>query len=107
MSDKACTKVKFATESYAIEHIKKLKATSRRMVVPQRAYLCEHCNCWHLTSQQPTTHDLYEKRVEKLKVLIDKKDSELKKLRIKIYDLTYENRQLLNRLTEIRKLNTK
>lgn len=105
--EKPCTKVKFATEQYAIEHIKKLKATSRRMVVPQRAYLCEHCNTWHLTSQKPTTHDLYEKRVEKLKVLIEKKDAELKRLRIKIYDLTYENKQLPNRLTETRKLITK
>ncbi len=46
-----CTKVSFSTEAYAKEHIEKLKGKSKRKVVPSRAYKCNKCSAWHLTSQ--------------------------------------------------------
>lgn len=47
-----CKKVSFATEADAIYYINKLKKTSSRKVLPARAYLCEECLNWHLTSIQ-------------------------------------------------------
>ncbi|WP_340112642.1 hypothetical protein [Maribellus mangrovi] len=44
-------KVKFADQVAAEFYLAKLKKTSCRAVVPQRAYLCEYCNTWHLTSE--------------------------------------------------------
>lgn len=45
-----CKKVSFINEDFAIQYIKKLKETSKRTKVPSRAYLCEICLNWHLTS---------------------------------------------------------
>jgi cell division protein FtsB len=47
----SCTKVSFATEKDANEHIARLKAKSKRKVVPTRAYACNKCKGYHLTSQ--------------------------------------------------------
>lgn len=47
-----CTKVSFADENYANQYIAKLKKTSKRSVIPVRAYLCETCLNWHLSSRQ-------------------------------------------------------
>jgi len=49
-NSKVCKKVYFATEADADYYIKKLAKTSKRDTKPVRAYLCEKCNCWHLTS---------------------------------------------------------
>jgi hypothetical protein len=45
-----CKKVYFRDEQYALEYISKLKKTSCRERKPVRAYLCEKCLNWHLTS---------------------------------------------------------
>jgi len=45
-----CKKVKFVNEASAEMYIKKLKGTSVRAKKPVRAYLCEKCLSWHLTS---------------------------------------------------------
>lgn len=60
-----CKKVKFNSEKTANKYIAKLKLTSDRTKIPKRAYLCVHCNCWHLTSLE--TFDSDESEVEKLK----------------------------------------
>lgn len=46
-----CKKVSFINEDFALQYIKKLKETSVRTKVPSRAYLCETCLNWHLTSK--------------------------------------------------------
>jgi len=46
-----CKKVSFINEDFALQYIKKLKETSTRTKVPSRAYLCETCLNWHLTSK--------------------------------------------------------
>jgi predicted RNase H-like nuclease (RuvC/YqgF family) len=45
-----CRKVYFVDEKFALEYIDKLNKTSSREIKPVRAYLCEKCLCWHLTS---------------------------------------------------------
>lgn len=45
-----CSKVFFADEKFALQYIDRLKKTSHRERKPIRAYLCEKCLCWHLTS---------------------------------------------------------
>jgi hypothetical protein len=47
---KGCTKVYFADEKNANSYIDKLHKTSDRTLKPVRAYLCEKCLNWHLTS---------------------------------------------------------
>lgn len=45
-----CRKVFFADEKFALQYIAKLNKTSYRERKPVRAYLCQHCLNWHLTS---------------------------------------------------------
>jgi hypothetical protein len=46
-----CKKSSFKDQESANKYILKLQATSKRDRIPQRAYLCEKCNTWHLTSK--------------------------------------------------------
>jgi predicted RNase H-like nuclease (RuvC/YqgF family) len=46
-----CRKVKFSDENSALFTIKKIEENSTIKKKPNRAYLCEKCNCWHLTSR--------------------------------------------------------
>ena len=45
-----CTKVYFIDEENANFYIEKLNKTSVRKLKPIRAYLCDKCLSWHLTS---------------------------------------------------------
>jgi hypothetical protein len=55
MSDKNppyCPKTRFATKADADFYIKKIQANPNKSgKVPVRAYLCNRCQTWHLTSQ--------------------------------------------------------
>ena len=64
-----CSKVKFSNEANALFYIKKLNATSKRVKVPVRAYLCEYCLSWHLTSMTDKEQTLLQKYKEKIKIL--------------------------------------
>lgn len=79
-----CKKTSFLNEGIATQYIKKLQATSIRDRVPQRAYLCEKCLNWHLTSK-PDYSDI---KIEKLKSSIQDLQNELIKREIKIEDIT-------------------
>lgn len=46
-----CTKTKFSSQQFALDYIKIIKGKSNRSKIPTRAYLCRHCNAWHLTSK--------------------------------------------------------
>lgn len=70
-----CWKVKFLNEEQADSYIKKLNATSKRYKKLVRAYLCEKCLNWHLTSRS------------------EKDDNT-------IHNLRQENKKLLNKITE-------
>jgi len=79
-----CKKTSFANEGIALSYINKLQATSKRERVPQRAYLCEKCMNWHLTSTIDYTRD---------KVIVG--------LNEKISKLTKENDSLQAKIDEL------
>lgn len=45
-----CKKTSFLSEKFADLHIKKLRETGKYNPKIFRAYLCEKCHCWHLTT---------------------------------------------------------
>ena len=46
-----CNKVKYGTKKAAEEDLKRIKNSSKKEILPIRAYECKICNCWHLTSK--------------------------------------------------------
>lgn len=61
----ACKKVRYATEQFAREDVKRIQKKSTRDKVPYRAYFCDECRAWHLTSQK-------DWKIEKINVLEEK-----------------------------------
>lgn len=47
-----CTKSQYTTERFALADIARIKKISSRDKVPVRAYFCDKCNFWHLTSEK-------------------------------------------------------
>lgn len=80
---KTCTKVSFANEKYADFYINKLKKTSKRKVIPVRAYLCEKCFSWHLTSTMNVESD----RAEVLKKHVVQLQNKCAKYKRQVNDL--------------------
>jgi len=92
---KKCTKVSFIDENYANQYISKLNKTSKRKLKPVRAYLCENCLAWHLSSIEEINHklpkleqdrllskELKQKEYERrgLEIAKEKQDEKYKKL---------------------------
>ena len=50
-----CNKVKYGTKKAAEEDMKRIKNSSKKEILPIRAYKCKICNCWHLTSKPRKT----------------------------------------------------
>lgn len=69
-----CKKVSFINEKYANEFIDKLKETSVRSIKPCRAYLCDICLTWHLTStesKETYTMILKDRQIANLKKKVE------------------------------------
>ena len=51
-----CTKVRFGSEKFAEEHLKRIREKfgeiSPEWKFPKSSYYCKQCRCWHLTSQE-------------------------------------------------------
>ena len=51
-----CTKVRFGSEKFADEHLKRIREKfneiSPEWKFPKSSYYCKQCRCWHLTSQE-------------------------------------------------------
>jgi len=80
-----CKKVVFANEDFALKYIKRLKESSTRQKIPQRAYLCEVCFNWHLTSSLEWNEedDLVKKLkrdIAKLERKLLERDNRIKRL---------------------------
>ena len=69
-----CKKTKFADQAAAMFYIAKLKATSCRDKIPQRAYLCEICLSWHITSIKLTPD---QRRIQSLERKIKSLEEQL------------------------------
>jgi predicted nuclease with TOPRIM domain len=101
MSEEPCRKVSFADEKAAINYINILQNTSKRKRKPVRAYLCEKCLTWHLTSKKeilsPEDEQLtkrigkLENKVKQLTKESENKTKKIDKLHEEVYDL---NRRL-------------
>lgn len=82
-----CKKTKFADQASAMFYIAKLKATSCRDKIPQRAYLCEYCLSWHITSIKLTPDQRVianlRAKVDHLKMELKRRDEAIVKLKDK------------------------
>jgi hypothetical protein len=111
-----CKKVLFINEDFALQYIAKLKATSVRTKIPTRAYLCEKCLNWHLSSkgeyEEPTKTATKIKEPAVKNGAIEQRDNRIKNLEKKldaaysqITDLTRINTVLRNSNAELLKTN--
>jgi len=81
-----CSKVYFADERFDQEYIDKLQRTSNRRLKPVRAYLCEKCLNWHLTSiegREAKDKANNDRQINNLKPKIIHLESEVKRLNLK------------------------
>jgi len=74
-----CTKTQYMSETFANIEIKRIRSNSNRDKVPKRAYKCDDCGFWHLTSLST------QKQVRKPKemMIIDNQKSEIDRLKEK------------------------
>lgn len=93
-----CKKTYFADEKIATEYANRLQATSKRKVVPHRAYLCEKCLHWHITSLTQVKENNLTNQVDALTIAIAKKNKEIAKKDRRIEDLTSEVVKLNNKI---------
>ena len=77
MKNTYCKKTSFANETLANEFIKKLQKTSHRDKIIKRAYLCELCYNWHLTSLESAE----SLQISHLKNLLENKESQINNLK--------------------------
>lgn len=79
METTECKKVKFATEEFALFYVDKLQKTSIRDKKPIKAYLCQHCVSWHLSSKESYAvlyHRILEKKLLETELLLADKTQE-------------------------------
>jgi len=82
-----CSKVYFSDERFAQEYINKLQRTSNRRIKPVRAYLCEKCLNWHLTSiegNEARDKANNDRQINNLKSKIIHLEAEVKRLNLKL-----------------------
>jgi len=77
--NKECMKVQYTSEQFALEDIKRIRKQSNRSRVPLRAYYCDKCNFWHLTSNADSSSEkiatLQQKLLEAEKTIKELKQS--------------------------------
>lgn len=47
-----CKKTKYASAKWALLDIDRINKKSTRYKLPIRAYLCQFCGAWHITSEE-------------------------------------------------------
>lgn len=47
-----CTKIKYCNKKIANQHLKRIRSKTQEHKKPIRAYECEKCSQWHLTSKE-------------------------------------------------------
>jgi len=106
-----CKKASFKDEEIAMKYIKKLQATSKRDRIPQRAYLCEKCNTWHLTSKPDYNKVELVSKIDKIEDKDDFNNYEFiikdlaLELQVKNAEIEAMNKQLNKMYKEIYELN--
>lgn len=82
-----CSKTHFADEKTALEYVKRLQETSKRQVVPHRAYLCEKCLNWHITSLPLKKEKTIKDQLHQLEMKLKEKNGRIKNLEKKVDSL--------------------
>jgi hypothetical protein len=77
--EKNCTKTQYMSETFANIEIKRIRSTSKREKIPKRAYKCDDCGYWHLTSLS----DKKEVRKPKEMVIMDNQKAIIETLKEK------------------------
>jgi len=85
-----CKKTYFANEKIAMEYAKRLQQTSKRKVVPNRAYLCEKCLHWHLTSLPLAKEESLGKIIQDQQKALKERNGRIKNLEKK--EIQYQER---------------
>ena len=76
---KFCQKVAFNTKKDALSTLNHMKLQSRkRKKLPKRAYFCEPCQGWHITSQEKNDIVTYEFHLPEDKEIVEKINDILK-----------------------------
>jgi chromosome segregation ATPase len=74
-----CKKVQYTSEQFALEDIIRIRKQSNRSRIPLRAYYCDKCNFWHLTSKADSSAEqistLQQKLLEAEKTIKELKQS--------------------------------
>ena len=83
--DLKCKKTSYSTKQFALEHIAIIAKKSTRDQSPKSAYLCKHCNTWHITKQESLA-SLKELLKEK-EDLLKSREEELFKLKVFVKNL--------------------
>jgi len=106
-----CKKVHFRCEQDALYSLEKIKKTSKKKVIPVRAYLCK-CGFWHLTSKASAHHDSpeelkqrigeLEKEINNLKQRNNREENVAVKSNSRIKSLTLENESLRRENAELK-----
>jgi predicted RNase H-like nuclease (RuvC/YqgF family) len=101
-----CIKASFKDEETAMKYIKKLQATSKRDRIPQRAYLCEKCSTWHLTSKPDYNKVETISKIEKIEPGVDvfnKYESTIKQLTLELLEKNAEIEAMIKQLNKMYK----
>ena len=85
-----CKKTYFADEKTALQYVERLQNTSKRKVVPDRAYLCERCLNWHITSLPLKKEQTYKDLIVQHQNSLKSKNGRIKNLEKK--ELQYQER---------------
>lgn len=109
-----CKKTSFSSEKSAMEYVDILQKTSQRKVVPHRAYLCEKCISWHLTSLKTREESVngitineYSDLLKKIKNLENSLANKNAELANKNAEINSKKNQIENQDNIIRKKNAK
>ena len=50
--DFPCNKISYPTKKVAQDHLRRMESFNFKHKIPTRAYFCDRCGQWHLTSQE-------------------------------------------------------
>jgi len=89
-----CKKTKFLDEQQAKYYIEKLNKTSIRDSKPVRAYLCDICINWHITSKKETKSPSEEIKIRNK--IITNQVKKIRYLKSKIEKLNKSNENITN-----------
>jgi hypothetical protein len=90
-SPSVCEKVRYTSERFALMDIKRIKKISTRDKIPVRAYFCDLCGFWHLTSAKSKNDEVKDKKILELELTITTLKDEVRALKIALNEQKNQN----------------